>query len=158
MALRICLSPLLRKLILDRGFGASTCLNSDRGVLPASDKEDLFYKKQPRVSRKFVSSQCSEACLAVTRRWPSGTAAQRPSGMSHAGIRAIKQPQADAARGGAHKPHTVSSLEAPPIRHPNKWGILQFLIKLLLIKFRSSFSTQHSLSLSSRDYLLVSSF
>src|SRR5271168_725454 len=115
-----------KKTILDRGFGASTCLNSDRGVLPASRQRRSILQEAASVSRKFVCSQCSEACLAVLA---VGPAAQRHSGPAACLTREFGRSNSpkQTRQGGPRKPHNVSSLEAPPIRHPTV-GMLQFLI------------------------------
>src|SRR5271168_3864327 len=105
-----------KKTILDRGFGASTCLNSDRGVLPASRQRRSILQEAASVSRKFVCSQCSEACLAVLA---VGPAAQRHNGPAACLMREFGRSNSPSRRGrGPHKPRNVSSLEAPPIRHP----------------------------------------
>jgi hypothetical protein len=90
--------------------------------------------------------------LAVS---PAGTAAQRHISCGNSGDQTAKQARA----GGARKSHIVSSLEASPIRHPTL-GILQFLIKLLLIQLRSNsfFAVSEHNTFSSRDYLFVFSF
>jgi hypothetical protein len=74
--------------------------------------------------------------LAGARRWPSGTAAQRPSGMSHAGIRTIKRPK-QTRQGGPISPTMCLAWRRRPFA-TQQVGMLQFLIKLLLIKFRSN--------------------
>src|SRR5947209_4428042 len=106
-----------KKTILDRGFGASTCLNSDCDVLPPHPTENPFYKKQPRSIGSLFASSVPRQDWALLH-----------SGMSSCGNLG-DQTAKETRQGAPNKPHNVfkpgGAAHSPPNRRP-KVGMLQF--------------------------------